>query len=111
MPWSETSAMDQKRIFIMDYHRGAFSLTELAARYGISRPTAYKWIARFLEEGLPGLAERSRRPNTCRRATAPDQVAAIIELRRRHPFWGAKKLLTILNQRHPEQATQVSDYC
>ncbi len=26
---------------------------------------------------------------------------AILELRRRHPYWGAKKLLTILNKRHP----------
>jgi transposase InsO family protein len=96
--------MDQKRLFILDYLRGAFSLTELATRYGVSRPTAYKWIARFLEGGHPGLAERSRRPTTCPRAIPPDQVAAILALRRRHPFWGAKKLLTILSQRHPAEA-------
>ncbi len=96
--------MDQKRLFILDYHRGAFSLTKLAARYGISRPTAYKWIDRFRADGYPGLAERSRRPTTSPRAIPPDQVADILELRRRHPYWGAKKLLTILTQRHPAQA-------
>ncbi|HEY5646024.1 MAG TPA: IS481 family transposase [Pseudomonadales bacterium] len=103
MPWSETSAMDHKRLFIMDYLQGTFALTELSARYGISRPTAYKWIERFLEEGYRGLEERSRRPRRCARATPPAQVAAILDLRRRHPFWGAKKLLTILAQRHPGQ--------
>lgn len=39
MPWSETSTMDQKRLFIKDYHRGVFSMAELCRRYGISRPT------------------------------------------------------------------------
>ncbi len=80
MPWSETSTLDQKRLFILDYHRGTFSLTELAARYGISRPTAYKWIDRFRADGYPGLAERSRRPTTPPRVIPPDQVAAILEV-------------------------------
>ncbi len=63
MPWSETSTMDQKRLFIQDYVRGSFEMAELCRRYGISRPTGYKWIRRFEEEGFPGLKERSRRPD------------------------------------------------
>jgi hypothetical protein len=42
MPWSETSTMDQKRLFIRDYVRGSFSIAELCRRYEISRPTGYK---------------------------------------------------------------------
>ncbi len=102
MAWSETSTMDQKRLFIQDYIKGSFTMAELCRRYGISRPTGYKWVARFEEEGFPGLSERSRRPEGCSHETAIEITESILELRRRHPYWGAKKLLTILKKRHPK---------
>lgn len=102
MPWSETSTVDQKRLFVADYQRGSFSMAELCGRYGVSRPTGYKWIERFEAEGIPGLAERSRRPKSCSHETAIEITEAILDVRRRHPFWGAKKLLTILRRRHPK---------
>jgi hypothetical protein len=43
MPWLETSPMDQRMQFIVDYQRGLHSVTELADRFSISRKTAYKW--------------------------------------------------------------------
>ncbi len=101
MPWRERSAMDQKRLFIRDYLREAFTMAELCRRYGISRPTGYKWVKRFEAEGYAGFRERSRRPKGCSHETAIELTEAILELRRRHPFWGAKKLLTILQKRHP----------
>jgi transposase-like protein len=94
--------MDQERLFIQDYIRGSFAMAELCRRYGISRPTGYKWVRRFEAEGLPGLAERPRRPEGCSHETAIEITEAILELRRRHPYWGAKKLLTILKKRHPK---------
>ena len=54
MPWNKTSTMDQKRLFIKDYIRGAFAMAELCRRYGISRPTGYKWVARFEADERPG---------------------------------------------------------
>lgn len=101
MPWNEVSPMDQKRFFVKDYTRGTFTFTELCARYQISRKTGYKWIERFEAEGMDGLADRSRRPHTSPNTTSPHLVEAIVALRRRHPHWGAKKLLRILEQRHP----------
>ena len=94
--------MDQKRLFIADYLTRSFSIVELCARYGVSRPTGYKWIDRFLENGQSGLEERSRRPVGCPHRTSDDVVRRVIDLRRKHPHWGAKKLLKILNTRHPE---------
>jgi putative transposase len=102
MPWSETSTMEQKRLFIRDYVQGSFEMAELCRRYGISRPTGYKWIHRFEMEGLPGLEERSRRPEGCSHETAIEITEAILELRQKHPHWGAKKLLRILRDRHPK---------
>ena len=102
MPWAQTWTMDHKRLFIAGYHTRSFSVSELCDRYGISRPTGYKWIGRFLEEGLPGLEELSGRPASCPHRTPDDQVEPILELRRKHPTWGAKKLLGILSRRHPD---------
>lgn len=56
---------------------------------------------RFEATGAPGLAERSRRPHGCAHETPSEITEAILELRRKHPFWGPKKLLTILRRRRP----------
>lgn len=41
--------MDQRTQFMADYLRGLQTVTELAARCGISRKTACKWIDRYKE--------------------------------------------------------------
>lgn len=102
MPWSETSTMDQKTQFIADYLREVLSVTELCELYGISRKTGYKWIDRYIRLGPAGLEEESRRPHHAPNETASKIVEALLEIRRRHPTWGAKKLLPILQKRHPD---------
>jgi len=104
MPWLETSLMDQRTQFIADYQRGLQSVTELAARFVISRKTAYKWIARYEQVGPGGLIDRSRRPGSCAHATDQAVVEAVLEARRHHPRWGAKKLLRILTRKDPQRA-------
>jgi putative transposase len=103
MPWSETSAMDEKVRFIGDYRRDLMSLSELCQRYGISRKTGYKWIDWYESQGPAGLQELSRRPHCCPHQTPPEVTEALLEARRRHPRWGAKKLLKIVSRRHPER--------
>ena len=99
MPWSRTSPMDQRTQFIADYLRDSLTVSELCALYGVSRKTGYKWIDRYLERGPQGLEERSRRPRSSPNHTPEEVVQALLELRRRHPSWGARKLLAILAQR------------
>ena len=103
MPWRLSSPMDQKTQFISDYLRQTLPFTELCALYQISRKTGYKWTSRYQDEGPSGLEDRSRRPHSSPRQTPPDLVAAIIEARRHHPTWGAKKLLKVLSTREPER--------
>jgi transposase InsO family protein len=94
--------MDQKMQFIADYLRQSLDMTELCQLYGISRKTGYKWIGRYVEHGPQGLEDRSRRPDHHPNHTASEIVAALIEGRQRHPTWGAKKLLAIVEKKHPE---------
>jgi putative transposase len=94
--------MDQKKFLIDDYIHGHFNITELAARYGVSRKTTYKWVRRFEVLGRDGLADHSRRPLSSPNKTSESITEAILLLRKRHPLWGAKKLLWVLEQRHPD---------
>ena len=101
MPWRQVSPMDQRTQFIADHLRDARTVTELCALYGVSRKTGYKWIDRYLRHGPAGLEEHSRRPHRAPNQTPDEIVAAILEVRRRHPSWGGKKLLALLHRRHP----------
>jgi putative transposase len=101
MPWQETLRMDQRVQFIADYQRDVFDVAELARRYDISRKTAYKWIDRYAAGGATALCDRSRRPQHSPHAVAETIAAAFLEARRRHPTWGAKKLLKVVATRHP----------
>jgi len=102
MPWKADLPMDQKTQFISEYLRDSLSFTELCQRYHISRKTGYKWIARYEAYGPAGLLDRCRRPHSSPDKT-PDLVRlAIIDARRRHPSWGAKKLLKLLARKDPQ---------
>jgi putative transposase len=62
MPWRETSPMEQRLDFVREYESDLFTMTELAAQYGITPKTGYKWLERYAAEGPLGLCDRSRRP-------------------------------------------------
>lgn len=104
MPWRERSPMDERVHFVSEYHRERFTMTELCDRYGVSRKTGYKWIARHQRDGTAGLAARSSRPHTSPQATTSKIVEAIVAERKRHPTWGGKKIVAVLRARHPQWA-------
>lgn len=104
MPWLETSPVEQRKRFIADHRRGLHTMTELCARYGISRKSGYKWLERFEEGGHQGLLDRSRAPHHCPHRISPDVAQLICAARRAHPDWGPEKLLDWLRPRHPRVA-------
>ena len=67
-------------------------VTEVAAALGVSRQSLHSWIARYLAEGLPGLADRSHRPGFCPHQVAGEVEVVVAEMRRQHPKWGAKRI-------------------
>lgn len=76
---------------------------ELSRLFQVSRQTAYKWKARFLEAGRRGLRDLSRRPKRSPTQLASFWVRRIQNLRRRHRRWGAKKIRAVLRRKHPRQ--------
>jgi len=100
MPWMETSTLDQRRQFVMALVRAQWSMSELCARFGISRPTGYKWAARYRAGGEAALLDLSRAPHTCPHRTQA-RVETLLLAARREYGWGARKLLQVLRTRHP----------
>ena len=46
MPWREVSTVDQRREFVALASVEGSNRRELCRRFGISRKTGYKWLAR-----------------------------------------------------------------
>lgn len=101
MPWRVQTPMSTRRDFIEDWLHGLYTMTELCARYGISRRVGYKWIARFETGGLPGLEDQRRTPHSSPTRIGTDIATALLAARRAHPTWGPRKLLPYLERRHP----------
>jgi Helix-turn-helix domain len=47
------------------------SVVEVAARYEVARSTLHRWVARYLEGSVAGLADRSHRPLSCPHQVEP----------------------------------------
>lgn len=88
--------MEQKIEFICEWRTGKYTITELCRSFEISRPTAYKLINRFENQGFEGLKEQSRKPGIHPNATDQKIIDGILRLKEKHKLWGAKKIRTLL---------------
>ena len=101
MPWKETCAVDQRMRFVVECERGAEPMAALCRIYGISRRVGYKWLDRYLSEGVDGLKDHSRAPHRHPNKVSEELESAILSVRAAHPTWGPKKLLVILKRQRP----------
>jgi len=70
-----------------------------ARRFGVGRPTVYRWLARFDRLHLESLEDRSSAPRRRRRPTwTLEQIHAVRALRERYPRWGRDKLRILLRR-------------
>jgi transposase InsO family protein len=99
MPWKESLKMNQRIEFAMRAVN-CESFTRLCAEYGISRRIGYKWRDRFLERGVEGMEEQSRRPHSHSAGLQEAIVCRIINLKRAHPYWGPKKIRQLYATNH-----------
>jgi transposase InsO family protein len=101
MPWSEVSVMELRQEFVVLARAEGTNLRRLCERFGISRTTGYKWLARYAAQGEAGLVDRSRRPQGSPARTPAGMEAAVLAERAAHPAWGGRKLRRrLLTQGH-----------
>jgi transposase InsO family protein len=92
MPWNEVTTVCLRAEFVGLAVSNDANISQLCERFGISRKTGYKWLARFRAEGDAGLSDRSRRPASSPSRTAPNIEAEVLRLREKHLTWGGRKL-------------------
>ncbi len=74
------------------------TVTDVAGQWGVSRQTIHAWLGKYEAGGLEGLADSSRRPRSCPHQMSAAAEAAALELRRVHPYWGARRIAWELGQ-------------
>src|SRR5271167_2927460 len=91
MPWKECSVMDERVRFVARLLDGE-RMAALCREFAISRKTGYKIFDRYKESGLEALTDRSRRPWRYGNQLPQQVEAAILDLKRDKPYWGARKI-------------------
>jgi transposase InsO family protein len=75
------------------------TIIEVAGQWGVSRQTVHAWLVKYEAGGLAGLADCSRRPKSCPHQMSPAVEAAVLEMRRVHPYWGPRRIAWELAKR------------
>ena len=73
-------------------------MSDLCTEFGICRPTGYEWLRRYREQGLAGIAEKSRRPHHSPARTGQAVEQRVVAVRQQYPDWGARKLAVVLDR-------------
>jgi transposase len=107
MPWQTKTKMNQRMEFVMRAQTTE-NFRALCREYGISPKVGYKWSRRFVQHGLEGLKEESRKPKSSPVGLGEEVVCRIVLFRERHPHWGAKKIHALYERSHGEAPSESS---
>ena len=90
----------RRRLGMLDWHRAhGGNVSRTARHFGFSRPTVYRWLARFEHDRLETLEDRGSAPRRRRRPTwTLGQLAAVKAVRLAYPRWGKDKLVVLLRR-------------
>jgi len=100
MPWKVGTSMSIRREFVALARNPGANIRDLCRRFGVSAKTGYKWLDRYREFGVAGLADQSRRPLHSPGRTADAVESAVLAVREKHSTWGGRKIRRWMND-HP----------
>lgn len=101
MPWKEADVVDLREEFVVRALSEGSSFAGLCREYGVSAKTGYKWKRRFIQEGLAGLRDRSRRPHTSPGQLSEQEVCRLVAFKLAHIKWGPAKIREVYRRAHP----------
>ena len=88
--------MEQRLRAVLEVLNDGASVSAVARRYGVARQTVHRWLRKYASGGLQALADGSSRPATCPHQMEPELEVWIVEMRRAHPTWGPRTILSRL---------------
>jgi len=92
--------MNLRTEFVLRALQEELPFSTLCQEYGISPKTGYKWKERFVQQGLCGLHDRSRRPRNSPNELSEGVVCRMVALKLAHPTWGPRKIREVYARRH-----------
>ena len=96
--------MDERLQFVARRLAGE-PMAELCREFGISRKTGYKIFDRYQDCGVEGLTDRSRRPYRYANKLPFQVETFLLNVKREHPSWGARKIRERLIRRFSDIPT------
>ena len=99
-PAPSLSREARQRLAMLDWHElHGRSVARTARHFGFSRPTVYRWLARYDRLRLESLEDRPSRPVRRRRPTwTLAELVAVRRVRLAYPRWGKDKLRVLLRR-------------
>jgi putative transposase len=99
----DLSRVARARLAMLDWHTAHGAVVARTARhFGFSRPTVYRWLARYDRFRLESLEDRSDAPRRRRRPTwsvaTVEAVRAVRAVREAYPRWGKDKFVVLLRR-------------
>jgi transposase-like protein len=76
------TTIHSRALIVGMFLKGAMNIREVADQFGVSRPTVYKWLARYRAGGEAALHNHSSRPHRSPRRMPAETVAAMAAMRR-----------------------------
>ena len=95
----ELSVAEQRYQAVLAVISDGETVTDVAARFGVSRKTVHVWLGKYEAGGLEGLVDASHRPRSCPHQMSANLEVEIARLRRAHPSWGPRRLVFELGRR------------
>ena len=88
----ELGLVEQRYQAVLEVLNDGVPVTEVAARFGVTRQSVHRWLKRYADRGLAGLVDGSTVPGSCPHQMAPIVEARIVEMRVEHPGWGPRTI-------------------
>jgi len=88
----EMSVTEQRYKAVQGVLADGRTVSQVASQWSVSRRTVHRWLARYEGDGLEGLGDRSHRPVHCPHQLPAAVEVLVLEMRRAHPYWGARRI-------------------
>jgi len=104
----EMSVTEQRYKAVQGVLADGRTVSEVASQWEVSRRTLHRWLARYEGGGLEGLGDGSHRPAHCPHQMPAAVEVLVLEMRRAHPYWGARRIAFELTRKDVQPAPSES---
>jgi transposase InsO family protein len=94
---------EERKKFVLTAYKTKENFTVICRKFGISTKTGYKWLKRWEENGAAGLEDKPTIAKNVKNKTDLITQARLLNLKRKHMNWGAKKIAVLFLRKFPDE--------